>query len=808
MDLKYLSNEIKIFNTNYNTANCQTLSDLKKTGKSSFSLEQRKNYSSRDKIKLLLKENKIKSSLLHKNIVNFNNKQNFNDNNKNITCIKNKCSRFLNGKDLNKNQRCLSSGFKNNTQNIKFINQQLNLLYNNHHQLSEKITNYNFLPKSDTENNINDVTHFRTKMYNTLNDFCKKSNNNFRKNSNNNGFRASEICELDLSDLKKSKNTITNTLNNEKQNENEKLKFDGMVVRYKTKAKKFNTRIIKIDKNELNKLFPKNNIVRRKNKSRTTIRNKPISKLRISSKMDLRNYNNILEKTKPIKIEYQKKKSFNKVMKTFLYKEMRKNEIQDLKIKTIRNLEKCDISKFTKSEMQKVHIKYLNLDKKESIAKNKIIIRFNNKLFYKYGLGRLKLENKINNNVKTIFKKIEEENNKKQIDYKRFFIRKGINSFKYINYFSLPQKEIEYFFYKSVMNNMYLNTLSLQTILNDNSYQMVSNYCHNLYINNVYHNHLHSFSSVLKNSSIDCYKTFNYSEKTNQKNFLDFKYVRDFSIYYALKYQLLDNFLTVFSNNNLIIDNLFQYKPKSKNKINEQKNKKTFNNDIKKKNHYFIQDKTDKSETFNFTKKCLEMVVKVNKIKDPEIQELLVNTKNSENTEKLPKFPKFNFSRRLIDLYTEENLIEKKKKNFNTHVIDEYGKKITRTYLNELNPNLGEITLLKNRKYNRFLINHIIDKNFGELLYKIEKYYKFIDLNYKNEDGNTLLHLCVINQIPANIIDFIIQKGINVNCQNNNLDTPLHIACRNKLYPYIDILIKYGASEYILNSENKTCWEC
>ena len=57
-------------------------------------------------------------------------------------------------------------------------------------------------------------------------------------------------------------------------------------------------------------------------------------------------------------------------------------------------------------------------------------------------------------------------------------------------------------------------------------------------------------------------------------------------------------------------------------------------------------------------------------------------------------------------------------------------------------------------------------------------------------------------------MDFLIRKGININCQNNNLDTPLHIACRNRFYPYIDMLIKYGANEDILNSEQLTCWEC
>ena len=805
MDFDLLNNQINFFKSNGNSSNFQSIPDIKNDNKDIYALISRKKYLSHDKIKIFLKKNQNKSSLLYKNIVDFNKSLKINNN---MTCDKNNPNEFLNGKFLIKTQRCLSSRNTQNTQNMNIINQKLKLFYNAHNQLSRKITDVNFLTKSDTENNINDKTYFSTKRNNILCDFNIIKNNNLT-NTNYNKYQTKETCKLDLSDQNKNKFSILNIVNYKTKNDNKKMKLDEMISRYKIKSKRYNTRVMSINKKQLNGLFQQNDFIRRRNKSKTIVNNKLVSDLQILNKINSRNYNTILDEITPSIIDNQRKKSFSKILKTKLYNEMRMSKIQDLKLKIIKKLEKCDIYKFTRTEKQKKRIKYLNLDLKESKVKNNIIKHFNNKLFFKYGKIRLKLESKISNNIKIIYKKIEDENKEQQIKYKEFFIKKGLNVFKNINNFSFSGKEINLFFYKIITNNICLNTWKLQIFLNDNSYQLISNYCYTLDYNNVYQKNLRSFSSILKNSSIDDFSynnKFNFFQKNNKTYFPKFKDVRDFSVFYALKYQLLDNFLNIFSNNKTINVNQLQNKKKVQNKTNEQKTKKIIKNNIKKKNNSTI---TDKTETFNFTKKCIERVLEANKIKDPEILELLKTTKILEKSGKMPTFPKLNFPRRLMNLCSDGNITERKNIIFNGNIFDEFGKKTSRAhYRNDLNANLEEVNLLKNKKYNQFLINHITNKDINELLYKIEKYYQFIDLNYKNEEGNTLLHLCVINQISTNLMDFLIHKGININCQNNNLDTPLHIACRNRYYPYINMLIKYGANEDILNSEQLTCWEC
>ena len=85
---------------------------------------------------------------------------------------------------------------------------------------------------------------------------------------------------------------------------------------------------------------------------------------------------------------------------------------------------------------------------------------------------------------------------------------------------------------------------------------------------------------------------------------------------------------------------------------------------------------------------------------------------------------------------------------------------------------------------------------------------KYIDLNYKLDNGDTLLHLCVKHSVPDYIIQYVIYRGVNIDDQNNDGDTALHIAVKNHKYKTIDFLIKMGASEYIYNKMNKCCWEC
>ena len=112
----------------------------------------------------------------------------------------------------------------------------------------------------------------------------------------------------------------------------------------------------------------------------------------------------------------------------------------------------------------------------------------------------------------------------------------------------------------------------------------------------------------------------------------------------------------------------------------------------------------------------------------------------------------------------------------------------------------------------KLLFEHFIScvefSEYDKLYHWLKKSGKYIDLNYKFDNGDTLLHLCVRHSVPHYLIKFLIINGININGQNNHGDTALHIAAKNHKYKTIDLLIKMGASEYIYNNQKKYCWEC
>ena len=97
---------------------------------------------------------------------------------------------------------------------------------------------------------------------------------------------------------------------------------------------------------------------------------------------------------------------------------------------------------------------------------------------------------------------------------------------------------------------------------------------------------------------------------------------------------------------------------------------------------------------------------------------------------------------------------------------------------------------------------------YDKLLHWLKKSGKYLDLNYKMDNGDGLLHLCVRNSLPHYIYKYLIIHGVDINSQNNKGDTALHLAVQHHKYKTIDFLIKMGASEYIYNKNRKLCWEC
>jgi ankyrin repeat protein len=115
-------------------------------------------------------------------------------------------------------------------------------------------------------------------------------------------------------------------------------------------------------------------------------------------------------------------------------------------------------------------------------------------------------------------------------------------------------------------------------------------------------------------------------------------------------------------------------------------------------------------------------------------------------------------------------------------------------------------------KERRLLFEHFISlvqfSEYDKLYYMLKKSGKFLDLNYRFDNGDTLLHICVRHSAPHYLIKLLVLYGADINSQNIYGDTALHIAVKNHKYKTIDLLIKLGASEYINNNRKKNCWEC
>ena len=86
----------------------------------------------------------------------------------------------------------------------------------------------------------------------------------------------------------------------------------------------------------------------------------------------------------------------------------------------------------------------------------------------------------------------------------------------------------------------------------------------------------------------------------------------------------------------------------------------------------------------------------------------------------------------------------------------------------------------------------IIDDN------NLDKYVDFYKLEESNT-GNSYLHLATIDNYPK-LVQYFLEKGADVNMQNFNGDTPLHIALKNKNMEIIKLLMNYNPALDIPNN--------
>ena len=79
---------------------------------------------------------------------------------------------------------------------------------------------------------------------------------------------------------------------------------------------------------------------------------------------------------------------------------------------------------------------------------------------------------------------------------------------------------------------------------------------------------------------------------------------------------------------------------------------------------------------------------------------------------------------------------------------------------------------------------------------------KILDLNYRDKNGNTYLHLAVLYK-SEKMVKALIQKGINISMQNKSGNTCLHLAFLNNFYSIIPFLKNNKADITIINKNNK-----
>ena len=103
------------------------------------------------------------------------------------------------------------------------------------------------------------------------------------------------------------------------------------------------------------------------------------------------------------------------------------------------------------------------------------------------------------------------------------------------------------------------------------------------------------------------------------------------------------------------------------------------------------------------------------------------------------------------------------------------------------------------------LLSFSLNKSLNEV-YDLILNYPLLNLKYKDKEGNSYLHLAVINQ-NEKVVNLLIKKGINLNMQNKFGNTALHLAYEYGNNIIISMLINNGINTLIRNKENKIAKE-
>ena len=116
-----------------------------------------------------------------------------------------------------------------------------------------------------------------------------------------------------------------------------------------------------------------------------------------------------------------------------------------------------------------------------------------------------------------------------------------------------------------------------------------------------------------------------------------------------------------------------------------------------------------------------------------------------------------------------------------------------------------ELIKTGNDIYNRIFF-YVKENNISYVQQLISEHQQFLNFNKIDKNGYTLLTLAVLYS-SEDILEYLLQLGIDPNVKDNSGNYPLHYALKIHSFGKVNLLIKYGAKEDVRDSNGKTPWQ-
>ena len=176
-----------------------------------------------------------------------------------------------------------------------------------------------------------------------------------------------------------------------------------------------------------------------------------------------------------------------------------------------------------------------------------------------------------------------------------------------------------------------------------------------------------------------------------------------------------------------------------------------------------------------------------------ETQKKQTITEPPSKQETLPEFK----STALISKLTKPNKHKLTKTSLPSSLSKLLSRTIDKRYLNnQIGINLYKTIMFHISNNNPLIVQTLILDNKDRL-----------NINYQNEDGDTFIITAIKNKCTS-IIQFLLQHGNDPNIPNQYKNSPLHYALSLQHYDIANMLITYGANENALNTRALSPWQC